>query len=212
MLKLHYEILPKKQKELWTKLSKHYVSLDDWGFYLAGGTALALQLGHRQSVDFDFFSQKMGVRTTLHQWLEQFPNYLLREGDEHTIHAELDGVKISFIGGYRYPLVEPCSEEGQRIKLASILDIAVMKLLAISHRAALRDYLDLALIIRDHFSLEKLLEASGKKYGKNFNKMIPLRALVSFQDLDQEWPVLLDKKLAKSWQSILQKAVKEIVV
>ena len=48
------------QKELWTKLSKHYANLDDWGFYLAGGTALALQLGHRQSVDFDFFSQKMG--------------------------------------------------------------------------------------------------------------------------------------------------------
>ena len=85
-----------------------------------------------------------------------------------------------------------------------------MKLLAITNRSTIRDYIDLAVIIRDHISLPDLLESSQKKYGANFNTMILLRALVSFNDLDPEHPTLLDKTLANTWQQILRDAVKKV--
>ena len=85
-----------------------------------------------------------------------------------------------------------------------------MKLLAITHRATLRDYLDLAVILRDHVRLPQLLKLSRKKYGRRFNVMLPLKALVSFQDIENEKPVLFDKRLAGSWKTILIRAVKEM--
>ncbi len=100
--------------------------------------------------------------------------------------------------------------EAGGVKLAGVLDIALMKLLAITHRATLRDYLDLAVILRDHLELKKIIGASGKKYGKNFNVMAALRALVAFADIDPEQPALLDKSLKASWQKILREAVKKI--
>lgn len=84
-----------------------------------------------------------------------------------------------------------------------------MKLLAITHRATLRDYLDLAAILRDRIRLPELLAASGKKYGSKFNVMICLKALVSFEDVEPEEPPLLDPSLRNSWQKILTEAVKE---
>ena len=84
-----------------------------------------------------------------------------------------------------------------------------MKLLAITHRATLRDYLDLAAILRDRVSLRKLIQLSPKKYGRHFNPPISLKALVSFEDVDQEMPVLLDKKLGREWRDILKRAVKQ---
>jgi len=208
--KVRLEALPENQKRLWSKLQPHSAFLEKFGFYLAGGTALSLQIVHRQSLDFDFFSQKMKIAEALRQWLEEnFKGLVLREMDAHTVHAEINQIRISFIGGYKYPLVaEPVRL--QQIKTASVMDIAAMKLLAISHRATLRDYLDLAAIIRDHVPLSKLLEMSRQKYGENFNIMVPLKALVSFQDIEMEDPVLLDKTLANSWQATLKQAVREI--
>ncbi|MBI4021972.1 MAG: nucleotidyl transferase AbiEii/AbiGii toxin family protein [Candidatus Andersenbacteria bacterium] len=129
--------------------------------------------------------------------------------DENTVHGQLGQVKASFIGGYKYPLVADTVLAG-KLSLASIPDIGLMKLLAITHRATVRDYLDLAIIIRDHIKLPRLLEMSRSKYGDNFNILVPLRALTSFTDLDPEHPKLFDKSLASSWQLILRKAVKEL--
>lgn len=202
------EVLPEGQRTVWDLLQKQGALLRPLGFYLAGGTALALQIGHRQSADFDFFSQRPDISEAVTEWLLRFPGAVLRERDAHTVHGELGGVKMSWIGNYRYPLVEECVVFGD-VPAASVLEIGLMKLLAITHRATLRDYLDLAAIIRDSVPLSKLLEAAGKKYGPGFNGMIYLKALVSFEDVDPEMPVLLDKTLAGSWQQILTKAVRE---
>lgn len=207
----HFEILPKVQQRLWKELQQHASILRKLDLYLAGGTALALQIGHRQSQDFDFFSQQSGIAEPLCEWLQTFPRGLIRETDAHTVHAELDGVKVSFIGDYPYPLVGDCVVLG-KIAVASIADTGLMKLLAITHRATLRDYLDLAIILRDHVKLDKLLKMSNKKFGKRFNVMIPLKALVSFHDVDQEMPPLRDRALGRSWQGILTQAVKEVAL
>jgi hypothetical protein len=201
-------VLAKSQQALWKFFSSHRERLEEGEFYLAGGTALALQLGHRESNDFDFFSEKLGTAEKIHDWLSSLPDFILRDRDENTLHGELQKTKVSFIGGYKYPLVQrPLKADG--LSLASVADIALMKLLAISHRATLRDYLDLAAILRNQIPLKKLLALSQKKYGRSFNPLIPLKALVSFEDLDQEMPVLLDKKLGQTWQEILRGAVKE---
>jgi len=209
MPNLHLEVLPEKQLAVWHILQQQAQQLEQFNYYLAGGTALALQIGHRQSVDFDFFSEIKNIGQKTFEWLHIQPDFVLREKDENTIHGELEQVKVSFIGGYKYPLVESLKKE-EAISLASIKEIGLMKLLAITNRSTIRDYIDLAVIIRDHISLPDLLESSQKKYGANFNTMILLRALVSFNDLDPEHPTLLDKTLANTWQQILRDAVKKV--
>lgn len=208
MSELHFTILPASQRTVWDMLVKKASFLQSADYYLAGGTALALQLGHRLSVDFDFFSEQSSLSENTQKCLEGIPGYLPRDVDADTLHAEIQTVKLSFIGAYKYPLLEPPIEH-QGILLASILDIGVMKLLAISHRATVRDYIDLAAIIRSTHSLSDLLHASIRKYGNTFNPMIPLRALVSFEDLANELPILLDTTLASSWKEILRNAVRK---
>lgn len=206
---LHFDILPAEQRTLWDVLLERAAFLRENDYYLAGGTALALQLGHRQSVDFDFFSQKPDRAAETQKELQKIPGYVTREIDRQTIHADVSGVKLSFIGNYVYPLLHG-PLESQGIQIADILDIALMKLVAISHRATPRDYIDLAAILRSGHSLSDLLSASKQKYGDSFNTMIPLRALTSFDDLEGEMPILLDKSLASSWQEILRQAVRKV--
>ena len=209
MPELHFHIFPKNQLRLWKWFETSSTVLKKFGFYLAGGTGLALQIGHRRSADFDFFSQQPSLGEKVHEWLRDSRDFVLRDLDGETLHAELQRTKVSFIGGYKYSLTEPPLTV-DRIQLASITDIALMKLLAITHRATLRDYIDLAVVIRNHISLKRLLKLCRKKYGKRFNLMIPLKALVSFEDLDREMPLLFDKNLQNSWPEILRQAVKEV--
>jgi len=205
----HLEALPKAQLKVWNQINTEAKYLKANGYYLAGGTGLALQLGHRRSVDFDFFSRKHATAEGILSRLKRFPSYLLRERDADTAHVEISGVKLSFIGAYQYDTVKDLIQiDG--IWMASVVDIALMKLLAITHRATLRDYIDLAAIIRRSLPLKMLLQKSKQKYGRSFNAMLPLKALVSFSDLDEEMPLLLDKSLASSWREILKQAVREL--
>ncbi|MDO8468784.1 MAG: nucleotidyl transferase AbiEii/AbiGii toxin family protein [Candidatus Peribacter sp.] len=206
MSDLHLEILRQPQRELWDVFQRESTLIRSQGFYLAGGTALALQLGHRESQDFDFFSQSTDIEP-MRAWLDRFPGLLIRDTDARTIHAEITGVKVSFIAGYRYPLVSPSVTAGS-IEMADIVDIALMKMLAITHRATLRDYIDLAAILRDRLSLKQLMEMSTRKYGATFNVMLSLRSMVHFEDVDEEMPVMLDHSLGASWKDILRDAVR----
>lgn len=208
MPKLHTEVLRQPQRVLWDVLQHEAPLLCSRGFYLAGGTALALQIGHRESQDFDFFSQMTDIEP-IRAWIEVMPDAVIRDADAQTIHAEIAEVKVSFIAGYRYPLLLSAVRAGN-LEIASVMDIALMKMLAITHRATLRDYLDLSVILRHHCTLEELIEKSMEKYGPTFNVMLCLRAMVHFDDLDPETPRILDSSLKKSWKKILQDSVKKI--
>jgi hypothetical protein len=209
MPELHLSILPPPQRTLWDVLVSQADGLRDGDYYLAGGTGLALQLGHRQSVDFDFFSQQPGLVEGTEAWLQQIPGYLTRDLERDTLHAEVAGVKLSFIGAYKYPLVAPTVDAGG-IRIAAPLDIGLMKLLAITHRATPRDYLDLAALLRSGWSLPALLGASTRKYGVGFNPMVSLRALTAFDDLEGELPTVLDETLASTWKETLRQAVRGV--
>lgn len=204
------EVLRQPQQVLLATLQQESARINARGFYLAGGTALALRIGHRESQDFDFFSQTPNIEP-IRAWIDTMSDVIIRDANADTIHAEISGVKVSFIAGYRYPLLATPVAAGT-LAMADVLDIALMKLLAITHRATIRDYLDLAVILRDYCPLEQLLAQCTEKYGENFNTMLCLRALVHFDDVDKEMPVLLDESLAATWKEILRDAVKKIAV
>ena len=130
-------------------------------FYLAGGTSLALQIGHRKSIDLDFFSkEKINVNKLLHE-LKTFKPTVIQQ-DEDTLDIEINDTKVSFFR-YKYPLINKL-KHWNNIKLASINDIACMKLVAIGQRGTKKDFVDMYTILKDHLTFEELLNMFDKKY------------------------------------------------
>ncbi len=152
--------------------------------YLAGGTGLALRLGHRLSVNLDFFKAELVNEESLLQRLQQMPNFSLVERGPHTIHAVIGGVKVSFLG-YPYPLLFPF-ERFLEVPIADPRDIAAMKITAIASRGTKRDFVDLY-AAGSQFGLEVLLEHFGKKYARvGYNRMHILKSLTFFDDAEKD--------------------------
>jgi len=178
-------------------------------FYLAGGTALALQLGHRISYDLDFFSWEDKLDTDTRSEIEA----ALLESDEAQIRpirgpmifAKLMNVDISFIYQH-HALLEPALE-AENIRLASITDIGLMKLSAINARGTRRDFVDLY-CMREHAPLEKLLDlASRKYYDRPDFTVIAARALQYFDDAESDpRPLTLLKKVR--WSDVKKYCVR----
>ncbi|HDP36479.1 MAG TPA: hypothetical protein ENN27_01215, partial [Candidatus Atribacteria bacterium] len=154
--------------------------------YLAGGTALALQLGHRYSYDFDFFTpQKFDEEILVQRISEAFPEFSLERKDWGTILGYFGETRFSLFF-YKYPLLFK-THKLLDINIAGIKDIAAMKIAAIADRGTKRDFIDLYFI----FNEEKImtLEESLKLYDKKFkalsqNKIHILKSLVYFEDAD----------------------------
>ena len=151
--------------------------------YLAGGTALAIQLGHRISYDLDFFTNENFDRQAILPKLGQLQFSLERE-DKGTILGKINETKFSLFY-YPYPLISETLNY-QDIQLAGIQDIAAMKVDAISGRGKRRDFIDLYYISK-HISLSDALELYDKKYKKlSTNKFHILKSLDYFVDADAE--------------------------
>lgn len=140
---MHYETVTEKMREVAKRVSQ---SIDN-GFYLAGGTALALQIGHRTSIDLDYFSpQPIDTEKLKNQFFEIFEvgsvDILFEE--KNTLWCIIDGVKVSFIMR-KDTLLKPTTTTDE-FTVASIEDITVMKLSAICSREEFKDYFDLACI------------------------------------------------------------------
>jgi hypothetical protein len=155
--------------------------------YLAGGTAIAIQLGHRRSVDLDWFSQqKLGAPLPLPQQLQNqsFPLQVISV-DEGTVYARLWGVQLTLLE-YRYPLLKPLvSWPDAKIKLASLPDLAAMKLLAIAQRGSKKDFVDIYALTRSGLSLHQMLRWYQKKYSVSDIGHL-LYSLAYFDDADGE--------------------------
>lgn len=178
---MHYEILDERRQALLPKLA-HWKK----DFYLAGGTGLALHIGHRQSIDFDFFSPKPiqtdQVFDSLRTALSPHPILKVQE-EPNTISVIVDEtIKVSFMT-YDYPMLEAPTEE-PCLAIASVRDIAAMKLSAIVSRATAKDYTDIFFILKEH-SLEMLLKDAKKKYPELDTNLI-LKSLVYFDDIIDE--------------------------
>lgn len=159
-------------------------------FFLVGGTALALHIGHRLSIDLDFFTMTTFDNYQIESHLSQEYGFSTDYVAANTLKGLVQNVKVDFLS-HAYPLVNPLCREGG-LRLASVQDIAAMKLNAISHSGnRQKDFFDLYFIL-EHFSLQSLLEAYQIKY-PNSNPIIPIKAINWFEDIDFE----IEKPLLK---------------
>jgi hypothetical protein len=186
---IHIDILSDAQKKVLPALAKALANTD---FYLAGGTALALQVGHRQSMDFDWFIPKLGVKSLDIAFEIQSISF-------ETVYLNIDTTQMSFIG-YEYPMLQPkvlWTELG--VHLAGMNDIACMKLSAIASRGSRKDFFDLHYLIKHFLSLEDYLRLYMKKY-KNRDIGHVVRSLVYFADAETEPDIKMIKPLV--WQDL----------
>ena len=156
-------------------------------FYLAGGSAAALHLGHRVSVDLDFFAEEGYEVEPLVQQLQILGRLTVQQQSPGTMVGRLEAVRISFFV-YPYPLLEePILVDG--VRLASLLDVALMKIVAIGQRGRMRDFVDLYFICRGGWSLDELLRRISQKYATvSYPSYHLLRALTYFDDAEGDEP------------------------
>ena len=165
-------------------------------FRLVGGTALALQLGHRISVDLDLFSQTPFDAQQLQENLEI--NHLLQTDylAKGTVKGEINGVQIDCIE-HNYPWIKPLVEE-DGIRLASLEDISAMKLNAIAGNGTrIKDFIDVA-ELSSVFSLNQMLNFYEQKY--NANILIPLKAIIYFDDINKSEPIKMADGKQLKWE------------
>jgi len=152
-------------------------------FYLAGGTALALQYGHRTSIDLDMFSQKPFDGGTIADTLVEIGGQIIME-ETGAVHAVVNGVKVSFLY-YPYPLLKPL-KEFHGIPMASTEDIAAMKAVAISQRGDKKDFFDMYEILKTitPADLKKLLLSKFSQARINCYHI--LKSFFYFDDADRQ--------------------------
>lgn len=173
------------------------------GFYLAGGTSLAVQLHHRQSDDFDFFTEKEFDVNLLQEKLAEGFSYQTVLAEKKTLYIRVQGISISFIH-YLHPLLKPQLEYQKGIFLARIEDIAAMKLATIAARGAKRDFVDLFCICKECFSLNQAFELYQQRF-QSFasDRYHLLRSITYFNDAEDEpMPIILSKTI--DWQAVKQ--------
>ncbi len=152
-------------------------------FFLVGGTALALQIDHRLSIDLDFFSIRPFDNQQMEAYLSEQYGFHTDYVSTNTLKGFIQNVKVDFLT-HAYPLVRSLLKE-EGLRLASLEDIGAMKLNAIAHSGnRQKDFYDLFFLLEYH-SLQDLLEAYQIKYS-NSNVMIPLKGITWFEDIDFE--------------------------
>lgn len=164
------------------------------GAYLAGGTALALQLGHRISEDLDFFTSDEFDESILATELSSLDDFKEDRRAWGTVLGWVGKTRFS-IFYYKHPLIKP-TVEFNNIKLASIPDVAAMKLRAIGDRGAKRDFIDLFFVAKE-YTLDEIVQFYGQKYSDLEEKLPHLiRSLAYFEDAEkQEW----EAEMLVSW-------------
>ncbi len=186
------EILPPAQQQLWPLLKP----LMPLGFVLYGGTAIALRLGHRASVDFDFFTEQPLDRAQMlgvMPWLAQAQTLqdqstawtLLATGESSGNLAGAAAVKLSFFGDIGFGRVaSPERTQDGVLEVASLADLMATKLKVVLQRAEVKDYMDIAAMLRAGLSLARGLASARLLFGANYQPSESLKALTFFGDGD----------------------------
>ncbi len=187
MFQPRLDILPPPQKALWPELAEVPEN-----FVLYGGTALALRLGHRQSLDFDFFSSEDVSPEELLHSLRLLRNGKILQNTSQTLTIAVNRggeVKLSFFGGLtnlgRVGAIDR-TPDGV-LTVASLLDLAGTKAAVITQRAETKDYIDMLAILGDErngISLLQAMAAAQAIYGEQYNPMLTVKSLASFVDGD----------------------------
>ena len=206
---IHPAVLPEPQMACLRQLAPIATALD---FYLAGGTAVALHLGHRRSMDFDWFANRFpGQPVDLQasfaaRGIGLEPTALA----ERTVHGQIAGVKVSFLE-FRPPLLEPLVEwPALGCRLASCPDLAAMKLLAVAQRGTKKDFIDIHALAWQ-MSLRRMLDCYQQRFGVADTSRL-LASLCFFDDAEGEpMPTML---VPLAWETVkrdVQAMVRQIV-
>jgi len=216
-MKKQSKIFIPKQENL--KLLNHNQKLvfENLGFtskydlYLAGGTALIFYLGHRTSLDFDFYTEKRFKKGKLtkifmKELMNKGLNVEVEEDEENTCFLVVNNVNLSCFY-YPYPLIGKL-KKFNNVLIASIQDISAMKALAIGQRGTKRDFIDIYYLIKI-FGLKKILSWAKKKYSE-YSEMVFLKGLVYFEDTEKEERNIgiIDKSI--TWSKIKKEIVEAV--
>lgn len=181
---MHKEILTEKQIKLLPLIERFSES-----FGLVGGTAIALHIGHRESIDFDLFTlndfDPAKIRKKI---IKDFiiEKVFVNEGEEYTILV--NGVRITFL---RYPFnIEFKDNLDSTIKVANLLTLSAMKAYALGRRAKWKDYVDMYFILKNHHSLKEITEKAKQIFSFEFNEKIFRTQLAYFDDIDHTEKVI----------------------
>jgi hypothetical protein len=176
------EVLPASQRDLWPELSP----IRD-RFILYGGSALALRIGHRTSVDFDFFAfEPLDIAGLRHSvpWIRDAEILQAERNTLTVLHQGPRGhVKVSFFGGLTFGAIAgPDTTTDGVLRVATLPDLFATKLNTIYQRAEAKDYLDVHALLKSGFSLTDGLGFAKRVYGERFNTLLPLQALCYFEE------------------------------
>ena len=198
----HREVIPTSTEA--TLCALHDAQLLDH-FYLAGGTGLALQFGHRLSLDLDFFAKDHFDEEGLIQRIQELPGFALVAKAPYTIHATIQETKVSFLG-YAYPVLFP-TNPFLNVAVADPRDIACMKVSAIASRGAKRDFIDLYESAQ-RYGLTAILQLFDQKYAQTrFSRVHILKSLTFFADAEKDpMPHMLG---TVDWETVKQFFVRE---
>lgn len=205
---MHLEVLTEKGKEIFSRLDSFNK------FYLAGGTALALQIGHRASIDFDLFSKKEIQKDFLSEIEEAFPgeniSVVVNNPDEVTVFVS--ETKVTFLK-YPFPLIYDLVNY-ESVNLATIKEIAGIKAYTIGRRGSFKDYVDLYFILSEKYSsLNEIIDVAEKKYGSDFNSRLFLEQLLYLEDItDTEIVFLKDSVNKKELRNFFEEEIKKIKI
>jgi hypothetical protein len=198
MANLHWNTITPTMRDILSSFSKAALAEE---FYLAGGTALALQLGHRRSIDLDYFSQTQGDIPALTEPLRRCLSGhapVLADSSWGNLVFLAGNVRVGFYG-YGYSLIAPLVD-AEDTKLASVQDIALMKMDALLARASRKDFHDLYAICQ-RIPLRELLDMSPQKYPdvRDFEAQV-VKHMVYFDRAEQEKPVTLIEQV--EWETV----------
>ena len=196
---LHWSTLEVEQKKL-LQLIVEQMPLA--GSYLAGGTALALILEHRESIDLNWFSPSSFDSEVLARQLSNMMPFEVNEASKGTLHGILDNVRVTWLY-YPNPLLDHLitSSEMPNLKLASLKDIGVMKLAALSHRGSAKDFIDLYRIRQEGLELEYLIKLMPAKFPEaKINYYHIVKSFSYFDDAEQE--PLSKMLISLGWQKV----------
>lgn len=209
---LQLNILPDSQRQLWNELQQtpHH-------FVLYGGTALALRLGHRQSVDFDFFTNQEFIPSKLYESIPYLNQAKIIQSETNTLVCLVDRqapVQVSFFGGLNLNRVQdPYWEPQAKIFIASLIDIAATKVKVVLDRASAKDYIDLCALLENGVSLAEALQAAMAIYGKAYNPLLSLKALSFFEDGDlKNFPKHQQEKLLAAIQTVAIENLSQAII
>jgi hypothetical protein len=175
---MHQEILTEKQSELLP-----YLKLFKRKFYLVGGTAIALHIGHRRSIDFDLFCLTRLDKKDVRNKLGSFPFKIIKiSEDTDQIHFLINDIKITF---FNYPYkIEHSLALKQFLSLPGLLTLSSMKAYALGRRAKWKDYVDMYFIIRDHFTVSEISREATKNFGQLFSEKLFREQLAFHKDIN----------------------------